>query len=266
MERGERRFRKGDPLDIQIARYKESLSERTGDAVRMSKTIDAVKNSFYEGEKERFLSWPEFLFWQAGYIRKRWWLGQMAVLAMMWWLMKTSGSGRYAQRSMGVMACVFAVMLIPELWKNRSNQSMEIECASYYSLRQIYAARMFLFAAVDVLLLGVFFGAATTTARVTVWEAVIQFFLPFNVTCCICFGVLCSRRFGSEYVAVGLCMLWVAVWEYIILREEIYGAIHLPVWGVAVLLSLCCLIFMVWRTLGTCAESYEGMFWYERAE
>ncbi|MDO4324164.1 MAG: hypothetical protein Q4C61_16745 [Lachnospiraceae bacterium] len=224
---------------------------------KILQTIAAAKKAFYEGEQERLLSWPEFLFEQAGYIRKRWWLGQALVLLLLWWLLQASGSGHYVQRSMGVLASAFAILLIPELWKNRSSESMEIEGASYFSLRQIYAARMVLFAVVDVLLLGIFFGAATTSARMTIWEAVIQFFLPFNVTCCICFQVLCSRRFGSEYLAVVLCMLWVSVWEFVILREEVYAAVQVPIWAAAVLFSVGYLIFGIWRTLKSCERGTE---------
>ena len=51
----------------------------------------------------------------------------------------------YIQRSMGVIASLFVILIIPELWKNRTFQCMEIEASSYYSLRQVYAARMLLF-------------------------------------------------------------------------------------------------------------------------
>mgnify|MGYP006990195710 CR=1 FL=1 len=49
------------------------------------------------------------------------------------------------QRILGVVASLFIILIIPELWKNQTYQSMEIEATSYYSLRQIYAARMSLF-------------------------------------------------------------------------------------------------------------------------
>ena len=51
---------------------------------------------------------------------------------------------------MGVVATLFVILIIPELWKNRSCECMEIEATSYYSLKQVYATRMLLFGVTDV--------------------------------------------------------------------------------------------------------------------
>lgn len=84
----------------------------------------------------------------------------------------------------GALAPLFAILLIPELWRNRHSASMEIEGAALYSLRQIYSARMLLFAMTDTLFLTVFCGLAACTTRATASELVTQFFFPLCVTCC----------------------------------------------------------------------------------
>lgn len=38
----------------------------------------------------------------------------------------------YIQRSLGVIASLFVILVIPEFWKNCSNKSMEIEAVSYF--------------------------------------------------------------------------------------------------------------------------------------
>ena len=43
-------------------------------------------------------------------------------------------------RIMGISATIFVVLIIPEIWKNRRNGAIEIEQASYYTLRQICTA------------------------------------------------------------------------------------------------------------------------------
>ncbi|MDM8211473.1 RNA polymerase sigma factor [Mediterraneibacter glycyrrhizinilyticus] len=45
---------------------------------------------------------------------------------------------------------LFAILIIPELWKNRANCCMEIEGSTYYALRQIYSARILLFGLADI--------------------------------------------------------------------------------------------------------------------
>lgn len=219
--------------------------------------IRKSKDAFYENEQNRPVSWPEFLFWQASYIQKRWWIFQAVILVILWWFLTTAHSDIYLQRGIGAMAPLFAVMLLPELWKNRSTGSVEIEGASFYSLRQIYAARMLLLAMADVLLLSVFFLTASFTVSVTVGEIMLQFFLPFNVTCCICFRTLYSRRFESEYFAMGLCMLWTAVWYIAVLRSDLYETISKTVWLGAVLLSALYLCYSIYRSLKECGNCVE---------
>ena len=75
--------------------------------------------------------------------------------------MKNAEDDFYIQRSLGVIASLFVILVIPEFWKNCSNKSMEIEAVSYFSLKQVYAARTLLFGIADTLLLTVFCGAAT---------------------------------------------------------------------------------------------------------
>lgn len=222
------------------------------------------QKAFYDSLHGEAVGWSTFLMEQAIYIRKRWWLCQLLLLAGLWWILYLSDSGYVAQHSMGVIAPVFVILLIPELWKNRSSGSVEIEGAAYFSLRQIYAARMLLFAMVDVLLLGIFTGAVLGTAQTTVgvWDMAIHFFLPLNVSCCICFGTLYGRRVHSEYAAVGLCLAWLAVWMLIILDEQIYSAVSKTVWAGAVTMSLLFLAAVVYRKLKSCGSGWEEeMVW-----
>ena len=108
-------------------------------------TVRAATQAFRQREASRPLSQLEFLRQQAQFLHKRWWLLQGAVLVLLWWLLQSAGTAYEVQRAMGTLAPLFVVLVLPELWKNRSSGALEIECTAYYSLRQIYAARMVLF-------------------------------------------------------------------------------------------------------------------------
>lgn len=237
MRRDEREIRN------HIAKIKEMhISEE-----KENRAIEAAKKAFYEGEQERDASFPEFLYEQSRYIQKRWWILQAAVLLGLWWLLVYTESGAYVKKGMGMAASLFAVLIMPELWKNRNTGAMEIEGTTFYTLRQMYAARIMAFALADGFILGIFFAAASLSGRITLWEAVVQFFIPFNISCCICFGTLYSRKTSSEVFSVFLCMMWDAVWFLFLLQEPIYEAVTKPVWALIFISSVLYLFYCVSR-------------------
>ena len=58
------------------------------------------------------------------------------------WLSNYTLDIKDMMRIMGISATIFVVLIVPEIWKNRRNGAIEIEQASYYTLRQICTARM----------------------------------------------------------------------------------------------------------------------------
>lgn len=196
----------------------------------LEKTIRLSRAAFYESEKNRSMSRGEFLLSQAKMIRKRWWLLQAAVLAGILLLMVQEYTDDLYSRCLGAAAPLFLLLALPELWKNRHYEAMEVESASYYTLRQVYAARLTLFAGVDLCLISLFFLSASCFARLTLWELLVQFLLPFNVDCCICFLCLYSRNNNSEIISVLLSGVFTLLWETVILSEPVYETITLPVW------------------------------------
>ena len=141
------------------------------------------------------------------------------------------------RRSLGLAGPLFVILILPELWKNRNFDAMEVECTTFYTLRSIYAARLTIFAVVDLLLLSAFFATASVVARISLWEILIQFVLPFNVTCCICFRTLYAKRIRSEALAMLLCILWTGVWAMLIMNNAVYSVISVPMWIVALAAS-----------------------------
>lgn len=248
--------------DKRIKDFYKKQSECVIDEAMISRAVELSKTAFYEAEGESRLSRLEFLYQQSQYIRKYLWVLQGAVLFMLWWILKHLGSSLFiAHRSMGVAAPLFVVLLVPELWKNRSYTAMEVEGTTYYNLRQIYAARMMVFGLVDLVLLSVFLAAASFTARMGIWEFTIQFFIPFNVSCCICFGTLYSKIENSETFAVGWCVLWIFLWVQVVLSEKIYNAISAPVWAVILAASIFYLVYSIARGQKNLDKVWEASLW-----
>lgn len=197
---------------------------------KIKKTIEVSKEAFLVGESEQTTSHIEFLYQQSKYIKKHWWAMQGLLLTCVCFLLYGAETDFLIRRSLGFAGPLFVVLILPELWKNRSYDAMEVECTTFYTLRSIYSARLTLFAGMDVFLLSMFFMGASLGAKVTLWEMLIQFLLPFNVTCCICFRCLYSKTINTEALSLLLCCFWIGLWTVVILNDNVYYKISVPVW------------------------------------
>lgn len=224
---------------------------------KIDKCVTKARLAFCENEARGILTKTEFLYQQSQYIHKKWWVLQGVVLFGLWCVLICVNSDNYIRRSMGITAALFAVLIIPELWKNRQTNAMEVECVSLFSLRQIYAARMMIFAAVDLIFLSVFSLMSVCTAKLTVQELVVQFFLPFSVTCCISFQTLYSRRLHSEILSMFLCMLWSAVWLMVVQNDSIYSTVSVSIWNALLVLSVLYLGYCIRRGQRKCDTAWE---------
>ncbi len=219
---------------------------REPDESKIKDTVVSARNAFWE--KKQNMSYWDFLYEQTRYIRKRWWGLQLLVLFLAGVFVHEVQDVQLVSRMFGITASLFVILVIPELWKNRSSNAMEVEGAAYFSIRQIYSARLLVFAAVDGVLLTFFTAGLSMTGKVIIGELIIQFFLPMTVTCCICFRSLCSRFAESEYAACFLSLLWTAVWIRIVL-SDIYPSISGPVWAGICGLAVLYLTYTVRRIL-----------------
>ena len=204
---------------------------------KVMETIAVSKSAFLSGEAEHMVSPGEFLFLQSSLIQKRWWFLQGLLLAFVCLFLCHMKTAYLIRRALGLAGPLFVILILPELWKNRNFEAMEVECTTYYTIRSIYSARLTLFAIVDLILLSAFFAGASVFTKITVWEMLIQFVLPFNVTCCICFRTLYAKRIRSEALAMLLCILWTGVWAMLIMNNAVYSVISVPMWIAALAAS-----------------------------
>lgn len=246
-------------FEDKLKSYKKAAQiQAREDAIQ--RTVKMSKEVFYASEQDKVMSYHEFLWTQLKVIQKRWWLLQFLILLILWIALSSIQDEIYMKRSMGVVASLFVILIIPELWKNRSCGCMEIEAASYYSLKQVYAARMLLFGIADISLITLFLGTASVGLHFELSELVIQFLLPLCVTACICFGSLCSKYVFGEAVAIILCIIWSTVWQFVILNENIYTMITIPIWCTLLGLAIFFLLFSVYHILRNCNKYLEVSF------
>lgn len=243
-------------LEEKMKQYKEVRQIKPQEE-KIQETIHRSKNAFLMAEQKRTLSYHEFLWTQLKVIRKRWWLLQFLILAILWVALSVFQNEIYMKRSMGVAASLFAILIIPELWKNRSYGCMEIETASYFSLKQVYAARILLFGIADISFVTLFLGTALTGLHFELSDLIIQFLFPLCVTACICFGILCSKYSFNETVAIILCIIWSTVWLLIVLNETIYTMITIPIWCTLLSIAVFFLAWFVYRILRNCNQYLE---------
>ena len=168
-----------------------------------------------------------------------------------------SDSSIYTRRCMGILAPSFVILILPELWKNRSNGAMEVEGATFFSIKNIYAARMLLFGMVDVCLLScVFDNQHFCCYMIAFMDILIQFISPMNVTLLAYvfdyFAVKEMIMYLPHYFPV---LIWIAVWTLVVLKDSIYEHISTSIWCGMMILSVLYLCYSIWR-VWKCSERY----------
>lgn len=245
-------------------KFKKALNDRgknmdaTPNEDKVAETVRKSIEAFYSVERERRLTYGEFLRTQFHLIRKRWWIFQALLLVLSWFVLSSTRADQSIKRILGVSAPLFVILVIPELWKNRTSKSMEIENASLYSLKRIYAARILMFGVVDTALITVFCIIVAYETNILFSDLLAQFLFPMTVTAAICFGVLCDRSPFRETTAVMLCIVWSAVWLTVILNEKIYAAVKFPLWLIFMGSALVFLAIMIRGSIKGCDNYLEA--------
>lgn len=246
-------------LEKEFRRYKEH-QKAIAKEEKILETIQKSKEVFLLKEQEYSVHYFEFLMAQFRLIRKRWWVLQTLMLCLASIILPYVQSRIAMLRILGVLGVIFVVLVIPEFWKNKHYDCMQVEGTCLYSLRQIYAARMIWFGMVDMFVLTFFCAIISGTLGFQAAELLVQFLFPVLVAACICFGTLCSNRLANEGTAISGCLLWSVIWCFIILNEAVYSAITVPVWFVLFVFFMVFLAGAVYKTIYACNGYWEVDF------
>ena len=241
-----------------ISSYKTLVQETDMPNDGMYRTVQMCQKIVQSQSASR-ASYLEFLYEQAGFIRKRWWALQGLVLCCLWfWMERYAQDAKDMMRIMGIVATAFVILIIPELWKNKRNRAVEIEQSCVYTLRQIASARMLLFGVVDLCIVGIFLTVTYHTVAISLYDLLLDFLLPVNVSCGICFRLLYSRWGEAEYIAVLCSLLWIGLWLGIVMNDVVYEKIVLPAGAGLILFSFVYVGFCVKKSLQFDEKSLEG--------
>ena len=227
---------------------------------KLLETTRKSKEIFLFCEQQHSIQYFEFFIAQLRLIRKRWWVLQILMLGLVSIILPDIQDKVSLLRILGVIGVLFVVLIIPEFWKNKSYDCMQIEGTCLYSLRQIYTARMIWFGMVDMFILTCFCMTIRGKLGLATVELFIQFLFPMLVAACICFGTLCSTIPANEGTAILFCLLWNAVWCFIILNEAVYKAITFPIWCGLFVFFTAFLAGAVYKTVHDCNKYWEVDF------
>lgn len=211
----------------------------------MEKSIRA----FYNSEKKRKPSYLYFLYVQLCYTKKHWWVLQAAALFTWIFLAGRIPDSAVLQRSLGILAFLFIILIIPELFREEQAGMTELEATLFYSLRDVYSARLLLFGMADAVILLLFCLVLRMNLRTSPLQMVSQFFVPLVISTLICFLVLCSRKIHSPYAAGFLCIAFCGIWWRITMDERIFLAVQTPAWILVLCISILFLVLSVRATL-----------------
>lgn len=223
--------------------------------------IRRVTDVFLREEEKKRLSYFEFLWLQSSFVQKKWWLLQAVFMLVVWIGLTLSGSTELIKKGLGVFGSLFVVMIIPELWKNKTNCAMEVEDSCFYTMRQIYSARLLLFLLVDTVIISCFCVSGVLAWKLAIRDLMIHFMLPMTVTGGICFGTLCSKHIAQEGIAVILCFLWSGVWSFIVMNHNLYQSVDDTVWFCVLFLSVLYLGYHVYKLLKGSGERLVVSSW-----
>lgn len=197
---------------------------------RVQQTVTAAMEHLIAVQAQEPMKLWEFVYCQSRYINKKWWLLQALLLLVLYGYVSSLQETLLIRQALGIGGPLFIILVIPELWRNQSCNALDIESVTMYTLRQLYAARLALFAGVDLLLLSIFCFGTVVSHTLSIWSLVTQLVLPVNVTCCICLTCLYAPKIGNQTFSIMLCLGFAMIWREIVSNDTFYKAVTSTVW------------------------------------
>lgn len=195
----------------------------------------------------RLTGWA-FVRTQAGFIRKRMWALQFAVLAgvllLVW---ANGGTGAYALRQYALCAAAAPLLLIAnvqDLARVYHQGMLELELATRYSLPRVTAARLLIFGVCDAVLLGILAAVGAVMSRADLGVVLLYCLTPFCAVSAACMALLRRLRpaaFTRAALAVTAAVIFVLVLPAPRLQGRLYAPGARPVWAAVLVLSVLAL-------------------------
>lgn len=237
-----------DRLD-KLLKSLHNQDEREPSNEAIDSLVSKARRMVVCGKVKDRIGFIEFIILQIKIMKKEWWIAQAAALFIAGKLLLISDDQNYTQRWLSIVASLFVILIIPELWKNIENKSIEIEETSFFDLRRVYAAKLIAFGVIDTIILTLFCIYATQIQSILFSDVLKQFVFPIIITSMICMMVFSAKRYFNQTITMIICIAVNIVWMLIVLNEDIYVRITPVVWTIMFSISILLTIYYIRKAL-----------------
>lgn len=195
------------------------------------------------------IGFAEFVVAQVRLMKKKWWVLQGILLFFAGEWIAVSGDTDYTCRGLSILASLFVILVIPELWKNTECRSIEIEESSLFDLRRVYAAKLMAFGIIDTVFL-TFFCIFTSRMQGVMFAGVLkQFVFPVLLAATICLVSFSSKKRCCEATMMIVCIVSNVIWIVLVLNETVYSKITPLLWVGLFGICSCLIIYSIRKVL-----------------
>lgn len=213
------------------------------------KAVQTAKEVFLISEKKKKLSFAGFVMMQIQIMQKRWWMLQGVLLLLAGEWIRVSGDVSYVHRGFSIVAALFVIFIVPELWKNKENRSVEVEEASFFDLRRVYAAKLIAFGSVDTFFLTVFCIMTVRIHDVVFSDLLKQFIFPVMIAAAICLMAFSHTGIFNEVTIMLICLGANIIWMLVAVNETVYSHITPLIWAGLFGICICLIVYCLCKTL-----------------
>lgn len=222
-----------------ITKYNEIIEKNYINQNHIEQTINIVKKEIIKNKGTK-MSYIEFIYEQSRFMQKRWYLLQILLMILLWFLLENADDSLYLRRLLGIFAPIFVSLILPELWKNRKYYSIEIESSSYYTLNQIYSARIALLSIIDIFILTIFFVSTNLTLK----DFILNFIIPLNISSSISLKLL-SKENQSQISTLISFFVFSFIYLMILSNNKLYETVMIACWPYFLVISIIYLFYCI---------------------
>ena len=210
-----------------------------------------------EGCSETRIKFIEFVAIQIRFMQKKWWVLQAILLILATEWIMISGDTNYMYRGLSIWASLFVILIIPELWKNFECRSFEIEDATWFDLRRVYAAKLIAFGTIDTVLLTIFCIFAAQIEEILFADVLKQFVFPIMIAATICMISFSKKKKWNEVTTMIICIISNLIWMILVSVEEVYSRITPLLWIGLFVVCSSIIAYCVYKALQRREEYWE---------
>lgn len=214
---------------------------------KIQETINKSIHIFYNAEKQITVSYKSFLYSQFVNMKKRWWIIQFILLLCLFAILSLTNDSSEYQHSMSIISTLFAVFIIPEFWKDKYCHATELEQSLYYSLRDIYCARLLLFGLFDIGILTIFNIGLILFTTLDTASIILNCYVPMIITTSICFFTLCKPKIKTEKMTIIIAIALCFVWWIITMNNSLYSFLQNKLWITLFIIGIIILFLSVYN-------------------